>query len=65
MITLKSILNKNRVLLSFKHLLYMSTKLINHEINTIYYQFLTFNHLNFKSCELYKNRSSLNLLALL
>jgi len=34
MISLKSILNKNRVLLSFKHM-YMSTKLIKHEINIV------------------------------
>ena len=34
MISLKLILNKNRVLLSFKHM-YMSTKLIKHEINIV------------------------------
>ena len=36
MITLKSVLNKNRVLLSFKHM-YMFTKLINHEISIVFY----------------------------
>ena len=34
MISLKSVLNKNRVLLNFKHV-YVSIKLINYEISTI------------------------------